>query len=126
MNYVAQLYKTFDQALSEIEKAAEKRAFRIQHIHHVSDILREKGFDIERYAIIELCNPKYAYSVLAKDKNYGSILPRRILLYEKEGKLFIASPRPAELVQKLGMNELNEISQEVDRIIKEIIIEVEK
>lgn len=125
MNYITQLNKSFDQALKEIEAAAEKYSFRIQHIHNVSDILNEKGFKIERYSIIELCNPKFAFEVLSKNKNYGSILPCKILLYENEGKLFISSPNSSTLVEKLGMNELKEIAQEVEKIIKNIILEVE-
>lgn len=126
MNYTVQLNKTFDQALKEIEAAAEKFVFRVQHVHPVSEILAEKGFNIERYSIIELCNPKFAFAVLSKNKNYGSILPCKILLYEKEGKLFISSPKPLELVEKLGMKDIKEIAQEVDNIIKDIIFEVDK
>lgn len=126
MNYTAQLNITFDQALKDIEKAVEKFAFRIQHIHNVSEILNEKGFQIERYSIIEICNPKFAYEVLSKNKNYGSLMPCRILLYEKEGKLFVSAPNPADMAEKLGMNEIKDIAQQVQEIIKSIILELEK
>lgn len=126
MNFTIQLNKTFEQALKEIETAAEKHSFRVQHVHYVSDVLREKGFEIHRYSIIELCNPKFAYAVLSKDKNFGAILPCKILLYEKEGKLFVSSPKPVEMVEKLGMNEIKEIAQQVEQIIKDIILGIEK
>lgn len=126
MNYTAPLNKTFEEALKNIESAAEKFAFRVQHIHHVSEVLKEKGFEIEKYSIIELCNPKFAFMVLSKNKNYGSILPCRILLYEKEGKLFISAPKPSEMAEKLGMDEIKDIAFEVEQIIKNIMLEVEK
>lgn len=126
MNYTIQLNKTFDQALKEIEAVTEKFSFRIQHIHNVSDILKEKGFDIDRYAIIEVCNPKFAFAVLSKNKNYGSILPCKLLLYEKEGKLFLSAPNPTELAEKLEMNDIKEITQQVEQIIKDIFLELEK
>ncbi|MEM3373442.1 MAG: DUF302 domain-containing protein [Candidatus Anstonellales archaeon] len=126
MNYTVQLNKTFEQALKDIETASNKFAFKIQHIHNVSDILNEKGFPIEKYSIIELCNPKFAYAVLSKNKIYGSILPCKFLLYEKDGKLFLSAPNPIDLVEKLEMSDIKEIAQQVQEIIKSIILEVEK
>lgn len=126
MNYTVQLKKSFEQALKDIESACEKNSFRVQHIHFVSDILKEKGFDIERYAIIEVCNPKFAHLVLSINKNYGSILPCRILLYEKEGKLYASSPKPTMLIQKLDMSELKDVAIQVEETIKNIILEIEK
>lgn len=126
MNFTIQLNKSFEQAIKAIETSAEKHSFRVQHIHYVSDVLKEKGFEIDRYAIIELCNPKFAYAVLSKDKNFGAILPCKILLYEKEGKLFASAPKPVEMVEKLGMNEIKDIAQQVEQIIKDIMLEVEK
>ncbi|MCX8056004.1 MAG: DUF302 domain-containing protein [Ignavibacteria bacterium] len=124
MNYTVQLNKTFEQALKEIELNAEKYSFKVQHVHPVSEILKGKGFEIEKYSIIELCNPKFAHIVLSKDKKFGSILPCKILLYEEEGKLFVSAPKPTDLVEKLGMNEIKDLAQQVEDIIKNIIIEV--
>ncbi len=126
MNYTIQVKKSFEQAIKDIESACEKNSFRVQHIHYVSDILRDKGFDIERYAIIEVCNPKFAHIVLTKNANYGSILPCKILLYERKGNLYISSPKPLELVEKLGMNDIKDIALQVDNVIKNIILEVEE
>lgn len=126
MNYTVQVNKKFDQILKEIEILAEKQSFRVQHIHYVSDILNEKGFEIEKYSIVELCNPKFAHLVLSKNKNFGSILPCKILVYEKDGKNFVSSPDPIEMVKKLGMDELVEIATQVEKIIREIIIEVSR
>ncbi len=126
MNYTVQIRKDFDKALEDIISAAEKRTFRVQHIHRVSDILNEKGFEIEKYAIVEICNPKFAHVVLSADKNFGSILPCKVLLYEKEAKVYVSIPKPIDLVEKLGMDEVKEIAVQVDRIMREIIDEVEK
>jgi uncharacterized protein (DUF302 family) len=126
MNFTVQVNKPFEQILKEIEKLADKLSFRIQHIHYVSDILNEKGFEIEKYCIVELCNPKFAHLVLSTDKNFGSILPCKILIYEKDGKNFVSSPNPVEMVEKLGMNEIIEIAKQVEKIIREIILEVSR
>jgi len=126
MNYTVQVKKPIDEILQQIEKLADRHSFRVQHIHKVSEILNEKGFEIEKYYIVELCNPKFAHLVLSKDKNYGSILPCKILVYEKEGSNYVSSPNPIELTEKLGMSDLKDIVTQVDRIIKEIILEVSR
>lgn len=124
MNFTVKVNKPFDQILKEIESLAEKHSFRVQHIHRVSDILNEKGFQIENYSIVELCNPKFAHLVLSQDKNFGSILPCKILVYEKDGRNYISAPDPVEMIEKLEMNEISEVAKQVEKIIKEIIIEV--
>ncbi len=126
MNFTVQVNKPFEQILKEIEALAEKHAFRVQHIHYVSDVLKEKGFEIEKYCIVEVCNPRFAHLVLSKDKNYGSILPCKILVYEKEGNNFVSSPNPVEMVEKLGMQEIVEIAKQVEKIIRDIIVEVSR
>lgn len=124
MNYTVQVNKSFEEIVEKISQLSEKHKFRVQHIHRVSQVLNEKGFDIENYAIIEICNPKFAHLVLSKNKTYGIILPCKILVYEKDGKNYVTSSNPVYMVEKFEMNDVVDVAREVDKIIKEIIFEV--
>ncbi len=124
MNYKVSVNKQFDQVIKEIEQSAEKHHFRVLHIHNVSQTLAEKGFEIEKYSIIELCNARFAHIILTRNRDYGSILPCKIFVYEKENQVYIAAPQPLTLVEKLGLEEIKPVAEEVDKIIKEIILEV--
>ena len=52
MNYTVKVKKPIDEILQQIEKLADRHSFRVQHIHKVSEILNEKGFEIEKYYIV--------------------------------------------------------------------------
>lgn len=126
MNSIFETSKDFEAVLTAIEKVAEQKSFRVQHIHPVSKILNEKGFEFEDYAIVELCNPAFAYKVLSINKNYGVLMPCKILVYKNNNKVYLSIPKPTELVEKFEMNELKLIAEEVEIIIKEIVNEVIK
>lgn len=124
MNYRVTINKPFEQVLTDIEKSAEKHHFRVLHIHNVSQTLAEKGFDLERYSIVELCNAKFAHVILTNNRDYGSILPCKILVYEKDNNVYVSTPQPSLMVEKLGLEEIKPIAAEVEKIIKEIILEI--
>ncbi len=120
MNFIIESNKNFDEVLDAITKIAEKKSFRVQHIHPVSTILKEKGFEFDDYAIVELCSPAFAYQVLSTNKNYGMLMPCKILVYKHHDKVVLSIPKPTELVDKLGMKEIKTIAEEVEVMMKEI------
>lgn len=124
MNFRVKVNKPFEQVIADIEKSAERHHFRILHIHNVSQTLAEKGFELEKYSIVELCNAKFAHVILTKNRDYGSILPCKIMVYEKDNNVYVSAPQPSFLIEKLDFEEIKPIALEVEKIIKEIILEI--
>jgi len=121
MNYIAQTDKKFDEVLKTLQNKVAENGFRVLHIHNVQQTLKEKGFEIEEYSIVEICNAKFAYQVLSKDKEYGVMMPCKINVYAQNGKVWLSLPLPSELAERFEMNGVENIAKEVEEILKKIM-----
>ena len=75
IEYMAESDKTFDAVVSEIERLAVEKSFRVLHVHDVQATLAEKGLQREPLKIIEICKGRFAYEALRKDINVSLFMP---------------------------------------------------
>jgi len=120
-DYTVETNKTFDKAVEAVELETAKAGFKVLHIHNVKETIGAKGFEIEPFKIIEICNAQSAYTVLRADINIGLCLPCKINVYQKDGKTFISGMRPIILPQFFPKANLGNLPAEVDEIIIGII-----
>jgi len=120
-DYTVTTKKPFNEAVATVEQETKKAGFRVLYIHDVSTTLKEKGFKIEPFKIIEICNAKSAFTVLKADIKIGLCLPCKINVYQKDGKTFISGMRPIVLSQFFPKANLGGLPKEIDQIIQNII-----
>ena len=120
-DYTVTTTKNFDSAVNSVEAETAKAGFKVLHVHDVQETLKDKGFEIEPFKIIEVCNAKSAYAVLQADIKIGLCLPCKINVYIKNGKTFISGMRPIVLSQFFPDAKLGNLPEEVDRTIRSII-----
>ena len=120
-DYTVTTQKSFDEAVKAVENETKSAGFRVLHTHDVTATLIEKGFEIEPFRIIEVCNAKSAYTVLQADIKIGLCLPCKINVYQKDGKTFISGMRPIILSQFFPNANLGNLPEEIDEIIRGII-----
>jgi uncharacterized protein (DUF302 family) len=120
-DYTVTTEKPFDEALASVERETKNAGFRVLHIHDVTATLKEKGFEIEPFKIVEICNAKSAYAVLQADIKIGLCLPCKINVYQKKSQIFISGMRPIILPQFFPNADLGNLPFEVDEIIRRII-----
>src|SRR3989337_4458673 len=120
-DYTATTKKSFNEAVALVGKEAENAGFKVLHIHDVTATLKEKGFEIEPFKIIEVCNAKSAYSVLQADIKIGLCLTCTINVYLKDGRTYISGMRPVILPQFFPQANLGNLPVEVDEIIRGIV-----
>ena len=120
-DYTVTTNKSFDEAVTSVGKETKNAGFKVLHIHDVTATLKEKGFEIEPFKIIEVCNAKSAYTVLQADIKIGLCLPCKINVYRKDGKTYISGMRPVILPQFFPEADLGNLPVEVDEIIRGII-----
>jgi len=105
-DYTVITEKSFDEAVSAVEQETKNAGFNVLYVHNVTATLAEKGFRIEPFKIIEICNAKSAYAVLQADIKIGLLLPCKINVYQKTGKTLIKiNPefyRPSEVYNLLA------------------------
>ena len=120
-DYTVTTKKSFDEAVTSVEKETKNVGFKVLHIHDVTATLKEKGFEIEPLKIIEVCNAKSAYAVLQADIKIGLCLPCKINVYLKDGRTYISGMRPIILPQFFPQANLGNLPVEVDEIIRAIV-----
>ena len=120
-DYTVTTEKSFDEAVKTVEQETKTAGFRALYVHDVAETLKEKGFEIEPFKIIEICNAKSAYTVLKADIKIGLCLPCKINVYQKNGKTFISGMRPIVLPQFFPNADLGNLPEEIDAIIRGII-----
>src|SRR3989338_7488217 len=120
-DYTVTTKKSFAEAVTSVEKETKNAGFKVLHIHDVTATLKEKGFKIEPFKIIEVCNAKSAYTVLQADIKIGLCLPCKINVYQKGRQIFISGMRPLILPQFFPEANLGNLPAEVDTIIRRII-----
>ncbi len=120
-DYTVTTEKSFDDAVSAVEEETKTAGFRVLYVHDVAATLKEKGFEIDPFKIIEICNAKSAYAVLKADMKIGLCLPCKINVYQKDGKTFISGMRPIVLPQFFPNADLGNLPDEIDAIIRGII-----
>ena len=120
-DYTVTTNKSFDEVVTSVGKETKNAGFKVLYIHDVTATLKEKGFEIEPFKIIEVCNAKSAYAVLQADMKIGLCLPCKINVYLKDGKTYISGMRPVILPQFFPQANLGNLPVEVDEIIRGII-----
>lgn len=120
-DYTVTTEKPFDEAVATVELETKKAGFRVLYVHDVAVTLKEKGFEMKPFKIIEICNAKSAYTVLQADIKIGLCLPCKINVYQKDGKTYISGMRPVILPQFFPQANLGNLPAEVDEMIREII-----
>lgn len=121
--YTVQTEKSFDEAVSAVERNTAAKGFRVLHTHDVAATLAEKGFQREPLKIVEVCNAKYAHEVLQKDITVALMLPCPITVYTHAGKTHISTMRPTVLGEFFPDKGIEPVAQQVEKVVLEIVNE---
>jgi len=121
--YRVESKKPFPDAVAAVEAKTAEKGFRVLHVHDVQATLGEKGFQREPLKIIEVCNAKFAHQVLSKDMKMSLFLPCKINVFTQGGKTHLSALRPAAMPQFFPQSGIEDVAQEVDRIITSIVDE---
>jgi len=121
MDFTVESAKDFDETVKSVIAETEAVNFRVQFVHNVAATLSEKGFDRERVTIVELCNARYAHSVLAADVKIGLMLPCPIMVYAEADKVFVSTMRPTLIASFFPHADLGSVPGDVEQIILGIV-----
>lgn len=84
-----------ERPLKEVEEKLktelEKKGYKVVLEFTPSDVVKAKlGVEMEPYRILYVCNPKKFYEMTKVEYEVGSFAPCPVLLYEKEGSVYVA------------------------------------
>ncbi|WP_291635117.1 DUF302 domain-containing protein [Clostridium sp.] len=122
INYELKSEKSFDEAVESLKKSLSENKFGVLFELNFKDKLREKGLEFDsNFKILEVCNPVQAQEVLSRNIEVGYFLPCKMVVYEKEGSVYIGMIKPTEIIQMMGSEEIIAIAKDIENVLKKAI-----
>ena len=125
MIYTMKTNKTLAEIKKEVVFVAKENAFGVLKEYEFKQLLKEKGFPIERkITVYELCNPKVASEALDIYPEVSSFLPCRLSIYETDGATVISTIDMERILESFtGMDaELKEHLHQIYINLKNVIL----
>lgn len=121
MNYgfVKKTRLEFDEALRRVDQELQKEGFKVLTTIDVQAKFKEKlNIDFPRYMILGACNPKLAHRAIAAEWDIGLLLPCNVIIYEKEGSVWIGVMKPTAAMVSVRNEMLRPLAAEVESKLK--------
>ena len=112
----------FETAVQRARESLKSEGFGVLCEINLKEKLKEKlGVDFANYLILGACNPPLAYSALQQEMNIGLLLPCNVVVYEKEGKSFVAAVDAAKMLSVVGNPALEATARQVNEKLRRVI-----
>ena len=113
----------FEEAESKAIVALKEKGFGMISEIDMRQKLNEKlGVEIQKYKILGMCNPGFAYKALQVEEKIGTMLPCNVLVIDKgNGKTEIAAVNPIASMMAIENPALGVLAIEITEILQDII-----
>ena len=112
----------FESAVQRAREALNAEGFGVLCEIDVRQKLKEKlGVDFTNYLILGACNPPLAHMALQQEINLGLLLPCNVVVYEKDGKTFVAAIDAAKMLSVVGNAALESVARQVNEKLQRVI-----
>lgn len=113
---------SYEEAIKKVKEQLSKEGFGVLTEIDVTSTLKKKlGVDIEKYIILGACNPSLAHRALQAEQDIGLLLPCNVIVYEKEGKVFVNAINPSVTMNFVENEELEGIAKDVTQRLENVI-----
>jgi uncharacterized protein (DUF302 family) len=120
--YGRALDQPFDVALQRTRESLKAEGFGILCEIDIREKLKEKlGVEFTKYIILGACNPPLAYRALQEEMNLGLLLPCNVVVYEKDGKSFVAAINASKMLSIVGNAVLEATAGQVNEKLERVI-----
>ncbi len=125
MYYIVDSRKPFGQVVADLDAAVRRHQFGVLLVRDPGATPRSKGQPFEgKCKVFEVCNPRQAASVLARNPDLNMALPCRISVYTEGGITRIGMTEPARMLGMLSDDPAPEpIAREVGGATRRMIDE---
>ena len=115
--YVMESPYDFDETVANLKRALTGANFRIFPARYLEQGLTDEFSVNKRQIGIRFCNFKELYHLLNIDPRLGTVLPCRINVIERDGKVWLIAPNIVELAKLFNNRELSEIFVLMEEIL---------
>ncbi|OGR41288.1 MAG: hypothetical protein A2X35_07600 [Elusimicrobia bacterium GWA2_61_42] len=78
---------TFDESVAKLEQSIKDNGWEHAGTSRLSDSIEKKGLVLGRkVAVVKLCHPEYALSVLKSDRHLSALMPCSVAIWEGDDR----------------------------------------
>ncbi|MBR9690681.1 DUF302 domain-containing protein [Candidatus Woesearchaeota archaeon] len=120
--YKKEIDMPYEEAMEKIKEELKKEGFGVLTEIDVKATLKKKlGVDFDKYIILGVCNPPYAYKSLQAEQDIGLLLPCNVIVYEKDKKTYVSAIKPTIAMQMIDNEKLKDIALEIEGRLKKAV-----
>ncbi len=120
--YKKEVDYSYEKAVERAREELQKEGFGVLTEIDVKATLKKKlDIDYGNYIILGACNPPFAHKALEAEKDIGLMLPCNVIVYESDGKTFVAAILPTVAMGMIENDALKEIAETIEGKLKKVI-----
>ena len=120
--YGKYLEQPFESAVQQAKEVLAAEGFGVLCEIDIKNKLKEKlGVEFTKYVILGACNPPLAYQALQQELDLGLLLPCNLVVYEKNGKSFVAAIDAVKMLSIVGNPMLEGSAKLVNEKLQKVI-----
>lgn len=120
--YRRQVDLNYEDAMAKLKQELQKEGFGVLTEIDVKETLKKKlNVDFNKYAILGACNPPFAHQALQAETDIGVLMPCNVIVYEKEGKTFVATTLPTITMGSVDNQALAPLAPQIESKLKKAI-----
>ncbi len=114
---------SFEEAESKALGALKEKGFGMITEIDMKQKLNEKlGVTIQKYKILGMCNPGFAYKAIQAEEKIGTMLPCNVIVIDKgNGKTEVSAVNPLASMMAIQNPALGELATEVTGVLQNFI-----
>ncbi len=118
----------FDETVQAIQDNAAEQDWAVPNVLRLDKSLAKDGYNVRPVAVIELCNPELAATILAEDdaRVVSSLMPCRVAVYEKSNGDVILSRMNTALMSKMFGGLVTKMMREATAQTEQIFAPMQK
>ena len=117
-----QVKLTYEDAVQRVREELQKEGFGVLTEINVKETLKKKiNVDFDKYVILGACNPPFAYQALQAERDIGLLLPCNVIVYEQDGKTYVAATLPTVTMGSVNNAKLAPVAKQVEDKLKKAI-----
>ncbi|WP_397539161.1 DUF302 domain-containing protein [Rummeliibacillus pycnus] len=115
-HYTVTSSRNMEDTIESLMGNLKKEQFGVQWIFNINEKLEAKGLTLlQKYQILEVCNPVEAHRVLTKNPLVSYFLPCKIIVFEDNDKVNVGMPLPTALISMVEDHDLKEIAESIEK-----------
>ncbi len=114
---------SYEEVLKKVSDELKKEGFGILTEIDVRETLKKKlDVNFQKYKILGVCNPPFAYEALKVENKIGMLLPCNVIVQVlPDGKTEAAAIDPVQSMQVVGNPALKVVAEQVQAKLRKVI-----